>query len=876
MPQPWSRIVLCVAVLIFFASITVTIRAQEAAIPRVWSMVPSPVQGANASFLITFSEAVNGVDVTDFRTSSTGTSAVTAIRPGANATIYTIDVEYDASATEILLLLSDDDSIVNVSGVPLGGIGTQNGNAMSTAYTTSLSAFRTQARAAIAPRYVTTGAGTYNSIALTDTGNPVVSYYDEDESALKLARCSNLGCSDPQITTVASDIDIDSTSIALTSGNIPVIAFIDDSPYAVTLAICDTITCASPTFAIIDSQSFVTQRFYHPKIVITNGNIPIVTYTDHDALMYVRCGNPTCTTKTSVTMRATGIDRFSGSNAMALTSTGIPYVSYSTGPGLSLTICNNAACAAPTNVVIDGSVYTGYNIGLQLTALNIPIISFYDRYSGDLKLAICNNIACTLPQIKVIDSVGYVGHYLSLALTSAGVPMISYYDSTNAKLKLATCADTSCSSATLTTLDNTGSTGSYTSLALTTQDTPVISYVRDTSSDLSLRLYTGTITVDNGQPEGFAKTAPLNNAIVPSTSTILSWSSVTGATSYEYCFVVLGQFCNNWTSTGTSTTAGFFVTHGTTYDWQVRAKNSTGVTVADNAERWVFSVVLPPTAFSKTSPVDNSVSSTTNTTLTWGASTYAIGYEYCIYPSVGSCTSWTSAGTATSVAVTGLSNNSTYSWSVRATNAGGTTIADSGAISRIIITTPPTAFSKTSPAYSAIIATSNTTLTWGASTNATGYEYCIYPSSSSCTTWISTSTATSVAVTGLSNNSTYSWSVRATNAGGTTLADSGTSRSFTVRLPPVAFAKTAPANNASNQKTSVTLAWTASSLATSYEYCIALTTATCTTWKSTGTVRTAAVTGLAKNKAYYWQVRAKNTGGTTLSSSTFWKFTTAP
>jgi hypothetical protein len=393
---------------------------------------------------------------------------------------------------------------------------------------------------------------------------------------------------------------------------------------------------------------------------------------------------------------------------------------------------------------------------------------------------------------------------------------------------------------------------------------------------MSLRLYTGTITVDNGQPEGFAKTAPLNNAIVPSTSTILSWSSVTGATSYEYCFVVLGQFCNNWTSTGTSTTAGFFVTHGTTYDWQVRARNSTGVTVADNAERWVFSVVLPPAAFSKTSPVDNAVSSTTNTTLTWGTSTYATGYEYCIYPSVGSCTTWTSAGTATSVAVTGLTNNTTYSWSVRASNAGGTTIADSGAISRIIITTPPTAFSKTSPANSAIIATPNTTLTWGASTNATGYEYCIYLSSSSCTTWISTSTVTSVAVTGLSNNSTYSWSVRATNAGGTTLADSGTSRSFTVRLPPVAFAKTAPANNASNQKTSVTLSWTASSLATSYQYCIALTTATCTTWKSTGSARTVALTGLIKNKSYYWQVRALNTAGTTLSSSTFWKFTTAP
>jgi hypothetical protein len=108
------------------------------------------------------------------------------------------------------------------------------------------------------------------------------------------------------------------------------------------------------------------------------------------------------------------------------------------------------------------------------------------------------------------------------------------------------------------------------------------------------------------------------------------------------------------------------------------------------------------------------------------------------------------------------------------------------------------------------------------------------------------------------------------------LADSASYGSFTVSLPPDTFAKSSPANNATKQKTSLSLAWAASTRATSYEYCIALTTATCTTWMSTGTARTAEVTGLTKNKAYYWQVRAKNTGGTTLSASTFWKFTTAP
>jgi hypothetical protein len=36
------------------------------------------------------------------------------------------------------------------------------------------------------------------------------------------------------------------------------------------------------------------------------------------------------------------------------------------------------------------------------------------------------------------------------------------------------------------------------------------------------------------------------------------------------------------------------------------------------------------------------------------------------------------------------------------------------------------------------------------------------------------------------------------------------------------------------------------------------------------------VKGLSAGTSYYWQVRAKNTAGTTLSASTYWKFTTAP
>jgi hypothetical protein len=187
----------------------------------------------------------------------------------------------------------------------------------------------------------------------------------------------------------------------------------------------------------------------------------------------------------------------------------------------------------------------------------------------------------------------------------------------------------------------------------------------------------------------------------------------------------------------------------------------------------------------------------------------------------------------------------------------------------------PNSFGKSSPTLDQSITTATTTLSWAASTHATSYAYCYALSIAACTTWTSAGTATTATI-GLSQNGKYYWQIRATNTSGTMLADGDYYGYFTVSLPPASFAKSSPATNATKQKTNLSLTWAASTRATSYEYCIALTTTACSTWKSTGTARTAAVTGLTKNKAYYWQVRARNTIGTTLSSSTFWKFTTAP
>jgi hypothetical protein len=93
---------------------------------------------------------------------------------------------------------------------------------------------------------------------------------------------------------------------------------------------------------------------------------------------------------------------------------------------------------------------------------------------------------------------------------------------------------------------------------------------------------------------------------------------------------------------------------------------------------------------------------------------------------------------------------------------------------------------------------------------------------------------------------------------------------------PNSLAKSSPPDTYTLSTTEVHLEWDGVPNADSYSYCIALITGTYVSWVSTGTARNAVLTNLTSKTTYHWQVRATNTGGTTLSSSTFWKFTTAP
>jgi len=668
--------------LILFLSTTLIGQAQQSPVPRVWTITAdtNPTDASQRTFTVQFSEAVTGVDRTDFAIAGdvqfTSITDVTAIDDTADT--YRVVVVLNGPSTQLALTLFDDDSIRNDAGIPLGGEGISNGNAVSDVISiNTVAQMQPQMQPRVdAPTSVSNRVGIGSSIALTSNNIPVISYFDKTNEDLKLAVCNDTNCTSPIISTLDSSVGNSwYSAIALTSNDIPVISYFDAANQDLKFAVCNDTNCTSPIISTLDSIGAVG---YMTSITLISTDIPIISYYDDTNvdLKLAICNNTACTSPTISTLDSTGDVGWYSS--ITRTSNDIPVISYYdwTNGNLKLAVCNIPTCTSPTISTLDSIGDVGYYTSIALTSTDIPVISYHDVANQDLKLAVCNNPACTSPTISTLDYATHLGYYSSITLTSANIPIISYFDYSYDDLKLAVCNNSACTSPTLSTVDSTGHVGEYISLALTSTDIPVISYYDQTNGNL--KLYHAPVIIDQGKPNSFNTLTPTANQRITTTTPTLIWQASTYATSYEYCYSTSPNTCTTWLSTGVSTNVMLTgLTHNTTYYWQVRAVNTSGTRIANGGTMHNFTVTLPPAAFTKSAPTNNATRQRTSITLSWAASTRATSYEYCIALTTATCTTWKSTGTARTATITGLAKNKTYFWQVRAKNAGGTTLSNS-------------------------------------------------------------------------------------------------------------------------------------------------------------------------------------------------------
>ncbi|MCU1454735.1 MAG: fibronectin type protein, partial [Acidimicrobiales bacterium] len=311
-----------------------------------------------------------------------------------------------------------------------------------------------------------------------------------------------------------------------------------------------------------------------------------------------------------------------------------------------------------------------------------------------------------------------------------------------------------------------------------------------------------------------------------------------------------------FTSTATTQTITG-LTNGTTYTFTVAAINATGTSAASAASPGIIvgAPALPP--------FPSAVPGAGQALVRWkppAANASAIT-GYVITPSLAGAAqaSQTFASTATSQTISGLVDGSTYTFSVAASNASGTGATSTTA--PIVVGSPVAPNQPTTAPGDA-----QATITWTAPSTdngspVTGYVVTPYLGTTAQAAQAFTSTATTQTVTGLTNASTYTFAVAATNARGTGPAS-------TASAPLVVGAPTTPAAvQALPGAGGATVSWTAPATAngaavTGYTVTpyVGTTAQAARTFTSTATTQT--VTGLTNGTTTTFAVAAVNARGT--------------
>ena len=369
---------------------------------------------------------------------------------------------------------------------------------------------------------------------------------------------------------------------------------------------------------------------------------------------------------------------------------------------------------------------------------------------------------------------------------------------------------------------------------------------------------------------------PANAASGVALTPKLTWNTAARATSYRVQVSTVSTFTATVVNDSTLTVGADSLTtalaNNTMYFWRVNAKNATGTSAWATARNFTTVAVAPVTPV-LTYPANEATGVQTAPTLTWG--TVANAATYRVQLSTNSTFSSTLVDDSTLMAgtkaITGLSATTVYYWRVNAKNTGGTSawstlFSFTTGIGAPVLTIPNNASTNVSI---------SPTLAWSAVTGAVTYRVQLSTSSVFGTTVVddSTLTATSKAVTGLSNSTTYYWRVNAKNAGGTGAWSTVFSFYTTVLGSP---SLSSPANAAiitSSQTPTQTWAVVIGAATNRVQVSTALSFGTVLVDDSTLTTGTKTLPSLSYG-TYYWRVNAKNAGGSGAWSSSY-SFTVA-
>ena len=357
-----------------------------------------------------------------------------------------------------------------------------------------------------------------------------------------------------------------------------------------------------------------------------------------------------------------------------------------------------------------------------------------------------------------------------------------------------------------------------------------------------------TVTQPPGAPTNVVATGANAQAAVSWTAPSSDGGAV--ITSYTVTSSPGGFVCS---TSGTTSCTVTGLTNGTAYTFTVTATNVAGTSVPSLPSNVTTPFTLPGAPTNAVATGGNAQATISWTAPSSNGGSTITGYTATSSPGGLTCTT----SSSTSCTVTGLTNGTSYTFTVTATNAAGTGPASlaSNAVTPITVPSAPTSVSAAAGNATASISWSAPSSNGGSA--ITGYTVTSSPGGLTCTT-----SSTSCTVTGLTNGTAYTFTVTATNAAGTGPASAPSSAVTPLGPPSSPTGATATAGNAT-----AAVSWTApssngGSAITGYTVTSSPGGLTCTT---SGTSCT--LTGLTNGTAYTFTVTATNAVGTGPASS---------
>ena len=360
----------------------------------------------------------------------------------------------------------------------------------------------------------------------------------------------------------------------------------------------------------------------------------------------------------------------------------------------------------------------------------------------------------------------------------------------------------------------------------------------------------GAVTVPGAPTIGTATAGNLTASIAFKAPSSNGGATITGYTA--------SCVTGSTTVTGTATKTPISVTgltNGSAYSCTVKATNSAGSSVASGAVS-VTPLTVPGAPTIGAATAGNVSASIAFTAPSSNGGSSITGYTAsCVTGS----TTKTGTGTSSPVTVASLTNGSAYSCTVKATNSAGSSVASgSVAVTPVTVPSAPSSVVGTAGNASASIAFKASSSTGGATIS--GYTASCVNGSNTIT---GTATSTPISVTGLTNGTAYSCTVKATNSAGSSTSSSAVS----VTPATVPGAPTiGTATSASNTSASVTFSAPSSTGGSAITKYTASCVTSSTTKTASGTTSPLTVSSLTKGSTYSCTVTATNTKGTSASS----------